>query len=252
MIFSRRSFIKSSAGLSALTLTSSLYGETKVTQAAREQLSDYADVAEAPYLQPAIQVDEWRDEPVRHRFVQGGFEDTDLLFSLYFPPEDRYEGRFFQPLAAVSGAYNMAPMALFSASGLGFALASGGYLVESNQGSRHMFGGSSKANAAVARFARSLAADMYGPHRPFGYVYGGSGGAFKTKSCVENYPGCGTAVFRLYTARRWLFLTRLLSRRTPCAFSNPGFRRSLTPSSRVAAAICTPTSTTRSAPLCVR
>ena len=27
---------------------------------------------------------------------------------------------------------------------------------------------------------------MYGEHRPFGYVYGGSGGAFKTISCFEN------------------------------------------------------------------
>ena len=27
---------------------------------------------------------------------------------------------------------------------------------------------------------------MYGGHRPYGYVYGGSGGAFKTMSCFEN------------------------------------------------------------------
>jgi hypothetical protein len=34
--------------------------------------------------------------------------------------------------------------------------------------------------SAVATYSRVLAAQMYGPHRPYGYVYGGSGGAFKT------------------------------------------------------------------------
>ena len=30
---------------------------------------------------------------------------------------------------------------------------------------------------------------MYGHHRPYGYVYGGSGGAFRTIGCVETQPG---------------------------------------------------------------
>ena len=29
---------------------------------------------------------------------------------------------------------------------------------------------------------------MYGEHRPYGYIYGGSGGAFKTMSCFETCP----------------------------------------------------------------
>ncbi len=41
-------------------------------------------------------------------------------------------------------------------------------------------------SAAVARYSRIVAAEMYGEHRPYGYVYGGSGGAFKTISCFEN------------------------------------------------------------------
>lgn len=28
-----------------------------------------------------------------------------------------------------------------------------------------------------------------GPHRPFGYAWGGSGGAFKTIACIENTEG---------------------------------------------------------------
>ena len=126
------------------------------------------------YTDPFIDIDQWRDAPVRHRYVHGGFNGTELLFSLYFPPKEHYERRFFQPLQAVSGNENMAPMAMYQASGMGFALASGGYLVESNQGSRNMFGGSAEANAAVAEYARELAAEMYGKHRPYGYVYGGS------------------------------------------------------------------------------
>ena len=55
------------------------------------------------YTTPYVDVDEWRDEPVRHRYVHGGFEGTDLRFSYYFPPEEQYEGRFFQPVLAVSG-----------------------------------------------------------------------------------------------------------------------------------------------------
>jgi hypothetical protein len=141
------------------------------------------------YSDPFIDVDEWRDAPLSHRYVHGGFKGTELLFSFYFPPKDHYEGRFFQPLQAVSGNENMAPMAMYQASGVGFALASGGYLVESNQGSRNMFGGSADANAAVAEYSRELAAKMYGSGRPYGYVYGGSGGAFKTLGCIENISG---------------------------------------------------------------
>ena len=191
MPINRRNFVKTGAALGAFATSASLpaNGLPAGAEAPPEDASNYASVAEAPYTKPFIEIDEWRDTPVRHRYVQGGFEGTDLLFSMYFPPAEQYQGRFFQPLAAVSGTHNMAPMALFLASGVSFAIDSGGYLVESNQGSRNMFGGTSRANAAVARYSRSLAAEMYGPHRPYGYVYGGSGGAFKTKSCVENYPG---------------------------------------------------------------
>jgi hypothetical protein len=139
------------------------------------------------YTTPFIDIDEWREMPVRHRYVHGGFNDTELLYSFYFPPAEAYGGRFFQPLQAVSGDENTAPMSMNQAFGMDFAIASGGYLVESNQGSRDMFGGSAEANAAAAQRSRALAAEMYGAHRPFGYVYGGSGGAFKTLGCVETF-----------------------------------------------------------------
>ena len=51
-----------------------------------------------PFTKPYHDVDEWRDGPVPHRYVHGGFEGTKARFSLYFPPPDRWEGRFVQPL----------------------------------------------------------------------------------------------------------------------------------------------------------
>src|SRR3954466_8063740 len=87
------------------------------------------------YESPYVDVDEWRETPVRYRYVHGGFEGTDLRFSYYFPPAEQYEGRFFHPIMAMSGnehAFGMG--ALFDGFGrnLEFALNSGGYMVESN------------------------------------------------------------------------------------------------------------------------
>ena len=48
------------------------------------------------FTDPYIDIDEWRDEPVRHRYVHGGIKDTQARFSFYFPPKEQYDGRFFQ------------------------------------------------------------------------------------------------------------------------------------------------------------
>ncbi|HEY6308369.1 MAG TPA: hypothetical protein VI488_18135 [Candidatus Angelobacter sp.] len=151
------------------------------------------------YDKPYVDIDEWRDQPVRHRYVHGGFKDTELRFSFYFAPPERYEGRFFQPLMAVSGTENAATAPAMQGAMVPdlvpFAIASGAYLVESNQGRTVMFPGDDptivgyRASTAAARYSRVLAAEMYGPHRPYGYVFGGSGGAYKTIACFENATG---------------------------------------------------------------
>jgi hypothetical protein len=151
------------------------------------------------YDTPYVDIDEWRDEPVRCRYIHGGFKGTDCRFSFYFPPPERYEGRFFQPLMAVSGIETAALMpamqGMMIPNTLPSAIDSGAYLVESNQGLTVMFQGDDltipmyRASAAAARYSRVLAAEMYGEHRPYGYVYGGSGGAYKTMACMENCPG---------------------------------------------------------------
>jgi hypothetical protein len=151
---------------------------------------------DASFDEPYIDVDDWREEPVPHRYVHGGFKGTDTRFSFYLPPAERYEGRFFHPLMPISGTEHGAPAGYgMMADAIGFALASGGYLVESNQGRTVMFPGDDstlvgyRASAAVARYSRQVASEMYGDHRPYGYVYGGSGGSLKTVGCFENCPG---------------------------------------------------------------
>jgi len=151
------------------------------------------------YDKPYVDIDEWREQPVRHRYVHGGFKDTECRFSIYFAPPERYEGRFFQPLMAVSGtehaASRPAMQGALIADTIPFAIASGAYLLESNQGRMVMFPGDDativgyRASAAAARYSRVLAAEMYGEHRAYGYVFGGSGGAYKTMGCMENCLG---------------------------------------------------------------
>lgn len=168
-----------------------MYGQQGVTMSATVRPAGSRDPL---YITTFVDVDEWRDEPVRHRYVHGGFEDTDLRFSMYFPPAEHYEGRFFQPLMPISGTEHAATalLGVMIGAGLEFSLASGAYCVESNQGRKVMFPGEDstiagfRASAATARYSRVLAAEMYGEHRPYGYVFGGSGGAYKTISCFEN------------------------------------------------------------------
>ena len=146
------------------------------------------------FTQPYVDVDEWRDVPVRHRYVHGGFADTDTRFSVYLPPAEIYEGRFFQHITPVPDSEHLAQEATGEQDRIGFAVASGGYFLETNGGGASGRPGSSvdptiaayRANAAAARYSRVVAAEMYGEHRPYGYAYGGSGGGYRTIGSAEN------------------------------------------------------------------
>ena len=147
------------------------------------------------FMEPFVDVDEWRDKPVRYRYVHGGFGGTDCRFSMYFPDARQYQGRFFQPLSPVPGSEHGATEGAFVGY-IEFAVASGGYLVESNLGRfrRALRGEDStiagyRASVAVATYSRVLAAEQYGDHRPYGFVFGGSGGALRTMASFENGDG---------------------------------------------------------------
>jgi len=146
---------------------------------------------------PFVDLDEERTTPVPHRYVHGGFTGTDARFSFYFPPADGYEGRFFQPTHQLFFSEDAQDGAIT------FTLESGGYLVQSNMGGSEyprsaelaLSGrydptiGGYRVNAAAAKFSRVKAVELYGRHRPFGYLHGPSGGAFQTITSMEQTEG---------------------------------------------------------------
>ncbi|WP_436535481.1 hypothetical protein [Actinoplanes sp. HUAS TT8] len=146
---------------------------------------------------PYVDVDEQRETPYPHRYVHGGFTGTETRFSIYFPPADRYQGRFFQHITPVPESEHLAPSATGQEDRIGFAFGAGGYFLETNGGGPSGGPGSGadptiagfKANAAAAEHSRSVAAEVYGDHRAYGYAYGGSGGAYRTIGGAENTAG---------------------------------------------------------------
>ena len=156
-----------------------------------------SDSTDEMFTRPYVDVDEWRDRPVRHRYVHGGFAGTETRFSLYLPPAELYEGRFFQHITPVPDSEFLAQDASGEQDKIGFSIASGGSFLETNGGGASGRPGSSvdptiaayRANAAAAQYGRVVAADMYGEHRPYGYAYGGSGGGYRTIGSAENTSG---------------------------------------------------------------
>jgi hypothetical protein len=177
-----------------------------------------ADTEDPRFNEPFIDVREWRDEPAdapvfpggvttqrggpvpveaRHLYVHGGFRGTDAKFSFCFPPETQYGGRFFQATHQLLAGEEATPR------NIAFALASGGYSVQTNMGGsenpRTAEESTSgrfdttirgyRVNAAAAKFSRAVATELYGAHRTYGYLYGGSGGAYQTVTSAEMTTG---------------------------------------------------------------
>jgi len=149
------------------------------------------------YTEPYIDVDEERTTPVPHRYVHGGFAGTDTRFSIHFPPADQYEGRFFQNTHQLLSSENAGDDTI------AFAIDSGGYCLQSNIGGNERCTtaecavnggldpsiGGYRANAAAAQYSKVVAQEIYGPHRPHGYIYGGSGGAYQVIASAQNSKG---------------------------------------------------------------
>jgi hypothetical protein len=156
-----------------------------------------ADCVAPRFNKPYVDIDEQRTTPVPHRYVHGGFTGTDAKFSFYFPPREQFQGRFFQNTHQLLNSENGSP------GNIGFAIASGGYYVQTNIGGTErattteqaVFGkldptaGGYRVNAEAAKFSRVKAAEIYGTRRVYGYLYGGSGGAFQTISSAEHTIG---------------------------------------------------------------
>lgn len=131
---------------------------------------------------------------VPYLYVHGGFSSKEVKFSWCFPRKESFAGRFYQYLSPFPGPDE--EMVSLTKDGeddeIAFCLTHGAYFIESNMGSAQAFGSQAdptilwKSSAAVAEASRTFAMELYGCKRPFGYVYGGSGGAYKSIACIEN------------------------------------------------------------------
>ena len=202
----RRDLLRSVQTLALLSLTG--FGHSAFARAGtgkRLPAPDYTP-EDSFFGKAYIDVDEWRDTPVRFRYVHGGFEGTDTRFSFYLPEAQMYQGRMYQALAGGSGGNETAVLnALRQYDQIGVtpprsligAFQLGGFLIESNQGhiGNDMSGTKGdvtivayRATTETARFARILAAAMYGAPPKFCYLYGGSGGAVRSINTLERVP----------------------------------------------------------------
>ena len=151
------------------------------------------------FTKPYIDIDEWRDTPVRHHYIHGGFKGTDTRFSFYFPSKEQYQGRFFQYITPVPDNENLSQGTTGEEDRIGFSITSGAYFIETNGGGKIDFAkpgiyndptiGAYRANAASAQFSRVIAMEINGGKRPFGYAFGGSGGAYRTIGGMESTEG---------------------------------------------------------------
>jgi hypothetical protein len=154
-----------------------------------------------PYFgAPFIDMDEWRDRPRRHRYIHGGFEGTETLFAFYFPTDEEYRGRLVHMLQGGTGGseHTAYQSVLGETDMIDFAAQCGAFYVESNQGHVDISGEymkmdptitSWRASAQTARYARKLAAEIYGEAPHHAYLLGGSGGGLRAVVCMENTDG---------------------------------------------------------------
>jgi len=162
----------------------------------------YSPAADPQFAQPYIDVEEWRSTPERHLYVHGGFKGTETRFSFYFPAKEQYRGHFFQYITPVPISENISQADPRGENNkIGMALNAGAYFVETNGGGAFELGKAAsmkydptisayRANAASAAYSRVVARRVYGAiRRPFGYAFGGSGGAFRTIGSFENTTG---------------------------------------------------------------
>lgn len=164
-----------------------------------EQLARLFSTKDSLFRTPYIDIDEWRPLPQLHRYVHGGFKGTETRFSFYFPSKKEYSGRFFQYITPFPDNEFIAQGLQGEADMIGFAISHGAYLIETNEGGRIDFSkpnlgndptiGAYRANAAAAEFSRIVARKLFDERRPYGYCFGGSGGAFRTVGGFENTEG---------------------------------------------------------------
>jgi len=193
-------FLKHSVVVTLLifVLSVRLQAQNNLVQA-NDQLVKNFTLNDTLFKTPYVDVDEWRDKPVRHHYVHGGFTGTDTRFSFYFPAKENFKGHFFQYITPVPINENLSQGETGEADKIGFSVTHGAYFIETNGGGKYGAGrpgsgvdasiGAYRANAACAQLSRVVAKMIYGQQRIYGYAFGGSGGAYRTIGGIENTEG---------------------------------------------------------------
>ena len=156
----------------------------------------YGDTA---FSEPYVDLDEWRDHPVRHHYIHGGFKSNGTRFSFYFPAKEDDKGRFFQYITPMpDNEFIVQNLPMNEYNSIAFSIGNGAYFIETNEGGAVDFSnptagdptiGAYRANAASAVFSRLVAKELYSCDRPYGYCFGGSGGAYRTAGSIESTQG---------------------------------------------------------------
>jgi hypothetical protein len=139
-----------------------------------------------------IDTEQWRDQPVKHLFIHGTLKGG-TGFHLLLPETAAWHGRLMHFLGGGmggvdNGGVNGVPAA--------YALTNGAIYVESSQGYKGpSYAGdftqddvSYKASHAVVLYARARCAQMYGKEPAHSYVFGSSGGGFRSSVMIERFP----------------------------------------------------------------
>ncbi|MBE6204769.1 MAG: hypothetical protein E7136_05610 [Rikenellaceae bacterium] len=151
------------------------------------------------FKNPFVDIDSVIMEPIKCRYIHGGFDDG-TRFSFYYPLKKRdYTNRFFQYITPFPDSETSAQAYPAEYNPIVHAIANGAYFVETNEGGTLDFNdpsgrrdasiGAYRANAACAEFSRHIAQLIYDCERPYGYCYGGSGGAYRTVGGMESTEG---------------------------------------------------------------
>ncbi|USW55113.1 hypothetical protein Slin15195_G084320 [Septoria linicola] len=137
-----------------------------------------ADCIDPEYTLPVFTSNTDERHPVPHHKISGYFNSTEIDFSIYLTPKSQWQGRFFQ-LVYPSQTADAEDHAIL------FGVDSGGFTVQASGSQGY------RADAAVAKLARSIAQDYYNVSSAdiYGYIYGGSGGSLHAIGAAENTFG---------------------------------------------------------------
>ncbi|MCD8388442.1 MAG: hypothetical protein LUD17_16405 [Bacteroidales bacterium] len=179
-------------GILCLMLALGCPGESHAKLVGKKYSLQLQDTA---FKNPYIDIDEVRTSPSKHRYIHGGF-DNGTKFSLYLPTKAKdFTGRFFQYVTPFPDSETVAQNANGSYNMIGFSVENGAGFLETNGGGSTDFTtntrpeatiGAYRSHAACAELSRAIMKDLYGCDRAYGYVFGGSGGAYRTLGYIEN------------------------------------------------------------------